>query len=84
MFLKVFQCFVRTPEDLEDVSKYPNLIEELIKRKWTGEEIKKISGGNIKRVFKEAEEIASKLQQEENSEETWIEYEAIEGNCITP
>jgi len=74
----------RTPEGLEDVSKYPNLIEELIERKWTVEEIKKISGGNIKRVFKEAEEIAFKLQQEENPEETWIESEAIEGSCITP
>ena len=35
-------------------------------------------------MFKEAEEIAFKLQQEENPEETWIESEAIEGSCITP
>jgi len=74
----------RTPEGLEDVSKYPNLVEELLNRGWTEEEIKKISGGNIKRVFKEAEEIATKLQNEENPIETWIEYDAIKGDCITP
>ncbi|MBT8378797.1 MAG: dipeptidase [Ignavibacteria bacterium] len=43
------------PEGLEDVSKYPNLIFELLKRGYNEEEIKKICSGNFLRVWKQVE-----------------------------
>jgi membrane dipeptidase len=44
------------PEGLEDVSKYPNLIAELLKRKYTVEEIEKICSGNFLRVWGKVED----------------------------
>ncbi len=42
---------------LEDVSKYPALFAELIRRGYTDEEIKKIARLNLIRVFKKVEEV---------------------------
>ena len=47
---------------LEDVSTYPLLVSELLRRGYTDEEIKKIAGRNILRVLHSAEAIAAKLQ----------------------
>jgi membrane dipeptidase len=46
------------PVGLEDVSKYPNLILELLKRGYTEEAIEKICSGNFLRVWKQVEEYA--------------------------
>jgi membrane dipeptidase len=46
------------PEGMEDVSKYPNLIYELLKHGYSEEEIEKICSGNILRVWKAAEDFA--------------------------
>ena len=43
---------------LEDTSKYPNLIVELLKRGYTDGEIKKITSENILRVLRGAEAAA--------------------------
>lgn len=45
---------------LEDVSKYPNLVYELLQRGYTDNDIEKILGGNLIRVWKQVEEIAEK------------------------
>jgi len=50
------------PIGLEDVSKMPNLIYELLIRGYKDEDIKKILGGNILRVWKQVEEIAKSLK----------------------
>jgi membrane dipeptidase len=47
---------------LEDVSTYPYLIAELLRRGYTDEDIKKIAGRNILRVLRGAEATAAKLQ----------------------
>jgi membrane dipeptidase len=44
------------PEGLEDVSMYPNLIAELLKRGYTEKEIEKICSGNFFRIWKQVEE----------------------------
>ncbi len=44
-----------TPEQLEDVSKYPCLTQELLNRGYTEEQIHKILGGNVLRVMREVE-----------------------------
>ncbi len=43
------------PVGLEDTSTYPNLIEELLKRNYTKEEIKKVFGENLLRVWRAVE-----------------------------
>ena len=47
------------PVGLEDVSKLPNLVYELLVRGYKDEGIKKILGGNLIRVWKQAEKVAN-------------------------
>uniref|UniRef100_A0A8D0F475 Dipeptidase n=1 Tax=Strix occidentalis caurina TaxID=311401 RepID=A0A8D0F475_STROC len=51
----------RFPEGLEDVSKYPTLIEELLRRGWTETELKGVLRENFLRVFREVENPLLKL-----------------------
>jgi len=46
------------PEGLEDVTKFPDLIAELLRRNYTEDEVKKVVGENIIRVFEKAEEVS--------------------------
>lgn len=48
------------PVGLEDVSKYPNLVYELLARGYTEEEIQKILGGNLLRVWKQVEDVSER------------------------
>ena len=50
------------PTGLEDVSTYPALLKELLKRGYTEKDVKKIAGLNLLRVMREAEKVAKKLQ----------------------
>lgn len=45
------------PEGLEDVSKYPALIQELLRRKWTEDELADVLRRNFLRVFDEVEKV---------------------------
>jgi len=47
---------------LEDVSSYPQLLAELIRRGYSDEDIKKIAGRNILRVMRQVELISQRLQ----------------------
>jgi len=42
-----------------DVSEFPNITAEMLKRGYTGEEISKVWGGNFFRVFKQVETLAN-------------------------
>ena len=53
-----------TPEGLGDVSKYPDLVAELLRRGVSDEDAAKVVGGNLLRVWKEADEVALKMQAE--------------------
>ena len=46
-----FDGISRGPQGLEDVSKYPQLFAELLRRGWTEEELAKVAGGNLLRVL---------------------------------
>jgi membrane dipeptidase len=48
---------------LEDVSKYPDLLAELMRRGWTAAEIKKLAGLNVLRVMRNVETISAQLQR---------------------
>lgn len=47
------------PTGLKDVSMYPNIIYELLKREYSEEEIEKICSGNLLRVWREVENYAN-------------------------
>jgi membrane dipeptidase len=51
------------PEGLEDVSSYPKLFAELIRRGWSDPDLAKLAQGNILRVMAQAEAVAKRLQQ---------------------
>ena len=58
-----FDGITQVVAGLEDVSKYPDLTAELIKRGYTDQDLKKILGLNVLRVMKQAEAVAAKLQK---------------------
>jgi membrane dipeptidase len=49
---------------LEDTSKYPALIAELLRRGYTDQDVKKILGVNVLRVMRESEKVSKRLQAE--------------------
>ena len=53
--------FSRFPEGLCDVSHYPDLFAELARRGWTDEEMKKVAGLNLIRVFKTVEVVSYEI-----------------------
>lgn len=60
-----FEGFHGATEGLEDVSKYPALLAELIRRGYGAEDIKKVAGLNVLRAFRQVERIAAQLQRKE-------------------
>lgn len=56
----VFVYYVdRVPQGLEDVSKYPYLFAELLESdRWSEEDIAKLAGKNLIRVFKQVEQVS--------------------------
>ncbi len=51
------------PHGLEDVSRFPELFAELIRRGWSDENLIKLAGGNVIRVLAAAEGAATRIQQ---------------------
>jgi len=47
------------PEGMKDVSFYPQLIERLLRLEYSSEDIEAIMGGNLMRVWRQVEELAS-------------------------
>lgn len=60
------------PVGLEDVSTYPNLFAELLKRGYSEEDLKKIASFNMLRVMREAEQVSKKLRTESEPSEVLI------------
>jgi membrane dipeptidase len=50
------------PAGLEDVSKFPNLFAELIRRGWSDADLEKLADKNLLRVLRQAEAVAKRLQ----------------------
>jgi membrane dipeptidase len=70
------------PEGLEDVSGYPLLVAELLRRGWSGAELAKLTWANALRVLREAEAVARDLQARRGpSLATWPE---LDGPWPTP
>ncbi|QKS02047.1 membrane dipeptidase [Sphingomonas sp. CL5.1] len=52
------------PEGLGDVSTYPALLAELMRRGWSDADVAKLAGGNILRVMAAAEKVADAMRAE--------------------
>jgi membrane dipeptidase len=51
------------PVDVKDVSQFPNILYELLKRGYSDDDLRKICGENLMRVWEKVEEKARELQQ---------------------
>ncbi len=58
-----FDGITQVVAGLEDVSKYPDLTAELMRRGYSDADLKKILGLNVLRVMKQAEAVAARLQK---------------------
>ena len=52
------------PVGLKDVSAYPNLVAEFLRRGYKEDDIAKILGGNLMRVWREVEQYSAEALQE--------------------
>ncbi|KAL2418243.1 Dipeptidase 1 [Exophiala dermatitidis] len=66
-----FDGMATTVEGLEDVSKYPNLVAELLSRGWTEEEMRGVLGGNFMRIMDKADEVSERLRARKPSSAIW-------------
>uniref|UniRef100_A0A8C9PEW0 Dipeptidase n=1 Tax=Spermophilus dauricus TaxID=99837 RepID=A0A8C9PEW0_SPEDA len=62
-----------------DVSKYPDLIAELLRRQWTEEEVRGALANNLLRVFEEVEKVSN---HSETPEETPIPLDQLEAPSL--
>jgi membrane dipeptidase len=51
------------PEGLSDVSMYPNLFAELIRRGWSDRDLKLLAGENVLRAMEQAEAVSRRLSK---------------------
>jgi membrane dipeptidase len=58
-----FGSLTNHPRGLEDVSRYPDLTAELLRRGYTDEQVKKIIGGNFLRVMGQVEQVSARLRR---------------------
>jgi membrane dipeptidase len=61
------------PEGLEDVSIYPALFAELARRGYSDEDLAGIAGGNVLRLLRTAEGVATRLRAEREPSRTRID-----------
>ena len=57
-----FDGITEVPVGLEDVSKFPDLIAELLRRGWSETDIRKVAGLNTLRVMREAERVSREMR----------------------
>ncbi|UNO41670.1 dipeptidase [Streptomyces sp. MST-110588] len=66
-----------TPTDLADVASYPNLLAELLDRKWSRADLAKLTWRNAVRTLRAAEDVARGLREERGPSNATIE--ALDG-----
>ncbi|XP_031704361.1 dipeptidase 2 isoform X1 [Anarrhichthys ocellatus] len=75
-----FEGAVSFPQGLEDVSKYPALIQELLQRNWTEIELADVLRKNFLRVFEEVERVRDQMTLSRPSE-VQISLEEVQNPC---
>ena len=61
------------PVGLDDVSHFPDLFAELLRRGYSTDDLRRVAGANLIRVLREAEAVAARLQSERGPSELTIE-----------
>jgi membrane dipeptidase len=61
------------PDGLTDVSCFPALLGELLRRGYSDDDVRKVAGGNVLRALRGAEAVARRLQLERSPSEATIE-----------
>jgi membrane dipeptidase len=56
-----FDGITEVPVGLEDASKFPDLIAELLRRGWSEQDVRKVAGLNALRVMRAAERVAREM-----------------------
>ncbi|TKA61905.1 hypothetical protein B0A49_08968 [Cryomyces minteri] len=59
-----FDGIASTPAGLEDVSRFPSLVAEMLRRGVSDRDAAKVVGRNLLRVWKEVDRVAERLQRE--------------------
>ncbi|KAK5873666.1 hypothetical protein PBY51_018687 [Eleginops maclovinus] len=75
-----YEGAVSFPRGLEDVSKYPALILELLRRNWTDNELADVLRRNFLRVFEGVEMVRDQLNRTRPSE-IQISLEEVQNQC---
>lgn len=57
-----FDGIPSTPKGLDDVSKFPDLVAELLRQGISDEDARKVVGSNVLRVWRDVDAVAEKLQ----------------------
>ena len=68
-----FDGIERVTVGLEDVSKFPALFTELARRGWSEQDLRKLAGENVLRVWREAEAVSRRLRRERSPSTATIE-----------
>ncbi|UCH64202.1 MAG: dipeptidase [Fidelibacterota bacterium] len=68
-----FDGISAAPVGLEDVSAFPALLAELLKRGYSEEEVKQVAGQNLLRVMRRAEKVAAELRRKTTPSDALIE-----------
>ena len=68
-----FDGISQGPLGLDDVSSYPALFAELLRRGYSEDDLEKIAGRNLLRAFDRAEEAAARLRRERPASDARIE-----------
>ena len=66
-----FDGMYLVPEGLEDASKYPNLVAELLSRGWTEEQMRGVLGGNLLRVMDQVDRVSERMRDRLPSSAIW-------------
>jgi membrane dipeptidase len=67
---------------LEDVSAYPTLFAELLRRGWKEDDLAKLARGNVLRVLRQAEQAAARIQRERPP--SYATIEQLDGGKALP
>jgi len=57
-----FDGISSVPRGLEDVSTFPDLLAELLRRGWSEQDVRKVAGLNALRVLRQAEQASAQLR----------------------
>jgi membrane dipeptidase len=68
------------PVGLDDVSRFPYLTAELLRRGYSDADVRKILGGNILRAMRQAEAVAARLQRERPASSAQIDV--LDGGVV--